>query len=447
VITRGTRRAVEAGLQERIAVLLSGLPRVGRTTFAQSLAEDAGGLVISLDATDPAHQRQIADAGSFLERAAGRLVVIDNIDERASAPVVRLVRSASPRPPHARFLLMPRQSGLVHKLAPELAGLVRPVELTPIQPDEGFADAEPEVSAEGPLQDEAAPPLAPVQSNSWRQETHWLRGGLPDSLLASDDDASFRWRSDYLAALLDGGFRTWEIVAADRLSDFVSRIVRHQGQIFDEDKCRSELGLDRSSVRRTLDVLVRMGLVRKLPNWSGRGHPVLYIRDSGLFHAMRGIVSLEHLKADELYGHSWECFAAEALISAAGSLVSAGFYRDKDDNEIDLVLDFRPVLDVTYAIEFKVDADSAVQSGFWRACGEVNPSDKFLVHSGSLSSESPGEIEVVSLLTAIEHVRLTGNVRFTVQTDARGRTRISRAQASHESSAQVRINPTPAIAT
>jgi uncharacterized protein len=187
VVTRGIRRAVEQGLQERIAVLLSGLPRVGRTSLAQALLQDAESLVITLDAADPDHRSNIAEVGPILEQATGELVVIDNIDERAAEAVVRLVRSVSPKPPQPRFLLLPPQSALVHKLAQELAGFVRRVELTPIQPDEGFAEAEPEVSAEGPLQDATALPVAPALFSKWNQETHWLRGGLPDSLLATDD--------------------------------------------------------------------------------------------------------------------------------------------------------------------------------------------------------------------------------------------------------------------
>ena len=120
---------------------------------------------------------------------------------------------------------------------------------------------------------------------------------------------------------------------------------------------------------------------------------------------MRRIRTRGHLRADnKLYGHSWACFAAEALISAFGDEASATFYRDKENNEIDLVLDFRPVLDLVYAIEFKVAERTSVRPGFWRACSNVRPTHKLLVHSGSRSSHSR-VIPVVSLLAAIKMVR------------------------------------------
>jgi predicted AAA+ superfamily ATPase len=405
VILRGCRRDVSLALRERNAVLVWGIRRAGRTALAQEFADDSGGLVTVLDARYPACCAEISDVVTFAEKVAGQLVIIDHIDEAIADAVARLVHSTVQITPQPQFLLLTRRNTVAAKLAQELTGLVRIIELGPIQPDEGFAAAEVEVSAEGPLEEDAAEEFAPVPTNGWSLETHWLRGGLPESLLAKDDRSSYNWRTDYLAALLAENLRDWGSEAGDRPRDVIGSIVRNHGQEFDEDKCRSELGIDRNSLRRTLDILIRLGLIRQLPNWFRRGRPILYIRDSGLLHALRDIESLPHLRNDAVYGHSWGCFAAEALISAAGNVATPSFYRDKEDHEIDLILDFTPRFEATIAIEFKVDGFSNVEAGFWRACDEVKPTHKFMVHSGSALRKCGGGIEIAPLLSVIKQMR------------------------------------------
>lgn len=403
MIARSIRDEVEQALQDRAAVLLIGLPRVGRSALASTWVEDAESLAIVFDAARLSDRNDMAQTDPFLDMVAGYLVIIENIDEQSIDSVAELVRRAAESPGQTRFLLLVRRQPLAPKLATQLAGLVRSIELTPIQPDEAFRDAE--LLAPPPAGPIVAGLLAgPVDFREWDQDAHWLRGGLPDSLRAATDETSFLWRADYKAALLSGDFGDWGIGPADRVLDVLDRIVAAHGQIFNEATCQSELGLDRTSLRRSIDMLVRMGLVRSLPNLK-RGHPVLYVRDSGLFHAMRGVRTRQELRTDQLHGHSWESFAAEALIVASGNRAQANFYRDKDDNEIDLVLDFGAAYAAICAIEFKVSHESDVEPGFWRACEDVRPTHKFVVHSRGSSRKCAGDIEALPLLAAIEKVQ------------------------------------------
>ena len=402
MIERFIRQEIEKALEVQTAVVLSGLPRVGRTTLANSWIVEAGNFAISFDANR--YLSDFADTRSFLEMVAGHLVVIENIAEQTIDSVARLVRGAADGKDGTRFLLMLQRQALFPKLATSLAGLVRGFELCPVQPDEAFCHAEllkspPVGLIVGDLT------AAPADYREWNQDVHWLRGGLPQSLEAVDDDSSFQWRRDYNNALLSGDFGDWSLGPADRVLDVLGRIVAAHGQIFDEDKCRSELGLDRKSLRGSLNMLVGMGLVRMLPNVNRGGNAVFYVRDSGLFHAMSGVRTREQLRGDKLHGHSWESFATEALILASGDRAKSYFYRDKEDDEIDLVLDFNPAFAALFAFEFKVSDDVDPEAGFWRACQRLQPTHRLVVHSHGSFRRCAENVEAISLLTAIERVR------------------------------------------
>jgi len=159
----------------------------------------------------------VEGAALLKQRHPNLLILMNTVyddDERVFDAVVRLVRAVAPAHPQTRFLLLTQQPGLVQRLAQALIGFVRSIELAPIQPDEAFANSGPEHRAAGPL-DTAE--MTSVLTTRWSQDVHWLRGGLPESLHAVDDEASFRWRADYTNALLNGDFRDWGIEAGDRL--------------------------------------------------------------------------------------------------------------------------------------------------------------------------------------------------------------------------------------
>lgn len=403
MIPRSIRADIDRALLEQTAVVLSGLPRVGRSVLAEQCIAGANGLAASFDASLEDDRRGCLELpDQFVGAVAGHLVVIENIDAQAAETVVVVVRRATEGNANIRFVLITRHQHVAATLAHKLIGVVKSIELAPIQPHEARHGVGPQPAPAIPAL--MAPNAAPVEFQDWDQDAHWLRGGLPNSLRAATDVASFQWRIDYLQALLNGGFGAWGIGPEARVSDVLARIVRGHGQIFVEDTCRIDLGLDRGILRRTVAMLVELGLLRQLRNLAG-AHPVVYIRDSGLFHAMRGVQRRDQLRTDELHGHSWEGFAAEALIVASGGIAAPNFYRDGDGNEIDLVLNFRPVYEAVLAIEFKVDPQRNPEAGFRRACVEVRPTRKLLVHSGTASRNCGDEVDAVPLLRAIEIVQ------------------------------------------
>ncbi|MEH6741787.1 MAG: DUF4143 domain-containing protein, partial [Sulfitobacter sp.] len=209
----------------------------------------------------------------------------------------------------------------------------------------------------------------------------------------------------YLERLLKQDFSSWNIDASDRFPDLFQWIANNNGGQFDEANCASNLSIKKESVRRSLNLLERMGLIRRLLNWPAGSNqsmnemPVLYVRDCGLLHVMLGIDTIEKLLDSEAAGHSWESFAIESIINAASDNVTPAFYRDKNQNEIDLVLNFSN--GTIYAIEIKMNETSRAKKGFAIGCDEIGATHRIVVHSGERDitlNEGVSRLSLISVL-------------------------------------------------
>ena len=395
-IPRRAQAAIERGLSEQPAVILTGPPRVGRSELAALIGSLGAESTHSFDAALDTDRDQLNSLLAGPPQGA-TLVVIDQIDQDALPTIDALVR-ASARAGECRFLLVPRRQSLVRTMRSALTGMTSEVELFPIQPDEELLalDLQPDTIAS--LDELTSGPIVALQ---WDMERRWLRGGLPQSLNGTGAQESLRWRLDYLRSVLLGDHSDWGISPEDRLDAVFARIADHHGGQFKVDACASALGIKKPQVERALTALTGMGLIRRLPNWAG-GVDVVFIRDTGLHLAQCGIGDLARLRADrKRSGHSWEGFSTEALIHAAET-ADASFYRDAADNEIDLILDF-PHAGRRFAIEFKVGEGQQAEEGFWRAKREVAPTDTMIVHAGRIDFRDAAPPRL-TLPTAIREV-------------------------------------------
>ena len=158
-------------------------------------------------------------------------------------------------------------------------------------------------------------------------------------------------------------------------------------------------------MRKCLDVLERTGLVRSLKKWPAGSNdslgsmPKIHLRDCGLLHAMLGLDTIERLRAHRAMGHSWESFAAEAIINETRGLAEPAFFRDEEQNEIDLVLRFTN--GEIRAIEFKVNPNKGPKNGFHRACARIGASRKMIVHAGERDFTRDETVPRLSLMSAV----------------------------------------------
>lgn len=401
MIERHAQARVEKALLEVSAVLVIGAPRVGRSSLLQCVLEAAGAEAIYFDCAREEDRNSLAELGDQAFENA-YLIIAENIDERSLETIDALVRD-NEKKGRSRFVLAPRRQSFVRELQSALTGLLRPIELNPIQPDEAI-DASTVPLTEVTLEVEAVPEEA--AADGWDQDRHWLRGGYPDSLLAADDAASYAWRRTYIEAIIAGEYPNWGLEPEDNLAGIFSAIASRHGKPAGSDAFAEQVGIKKGQFVRGVTALAGLGLVRRLENRceDPSAHDNYLVRDSGLLLAQLGITDLAKLRSkDDLHGHSWEGFATEALISCVGE-TAACFYRDQaGDVEVDLVLDVAGA-GRRFAIELKVGENREVENGFWKAAELVEATDCLMVHSGrnsDLSCRPPKH----SLISAVEHLR------------------------------------------
>ncbi|MCE7939408.1 MAG: ATP-binding protein [Chloroflexi bacterium CFX6] len=318
-----------------IAALL-GPRQCGKTTLARLIAADEPSTYFDLE--NPRDLRLLAAPMTVLEALSG-LVVIDEVQRRPE--VLEILRVLVDRPGNAaRFLLLGSASPHLVKGASEsLAGRV------------GFVDL-------------AGFDLEEVGAGSLM--TLWLRGGFPRSFLANDDADSMAWRGDFIRTFLERDIPQLGIsVPAETLRRFWTMIAHYHGQIWNAAELARSLGSAEATARRYLDILAGAYMVRVLPPWfqnlSKRQvrSPKLFVRDSGLLHALLQLTDLADVQSHPKLGASWEGFALEQVIQLLGTR-DAYFWASHAGAELDLLV---LLGGKRYGFEFKyADAPAATRS-------------------------------------------------------------------------------------
>jgi hypothetical protein len=363
MISRLLAKSLLEALAEAPAVCLLGPRQVGKTTLALEVADRLGGLYV--DPESEQGRARLAEPEAYLERHLDTLVILDEVHRVPGLfPVLRglIDRSRRAGRPVGRYLLLGSAGvDLLHQSGESLAGRVRSLELSP------FSVLEPT----GRSLDEL-----------------WLRGGFPESLLAASDERSLRWRQDFIRTYLERDIpQLGPRVAAETLRRFWTMLAHRQGAPLNVAELARSLGVDAKTAARYLDLLVDLLLARRLPPWHANvgkrltKSPRLYLRDSGLVHALLGIADLEALLAHPVAGASWEGLVVESLIAAAPPTASAFYYRTSGGAEIDLLL----VLPggERWAVEVKRSLTPRPARGFHAACEDLRPARSFVVYPGA----------------------------------------------------------------
>lgn len=345
------------------AVALLGPRQAGKTTLAQTVG-DASGASVYLDLESPSDRQKLSDPEAYLSLHERGLVILDEVQKMPS--LFESLRGLIDRGRRkglkaGRFLLLGSASGdLLRQSGESLAGRVAYLELAPLQP--------PEV------------PTA-------QQDTLWLRGGFPNSFLARSERQSMVWRQNLVSTYLERDIPSYGTrIPAETLRRLWTMLAHQQGSLLDVSQFGKNLMIDAKTVHRYLDMLVDLMLVRRLQPWHSNAgkrlvkSPKLYVRDSGLVHALLGIPSHDALLSHPVVGNSWEGFAIESLLNAAPINTSSGFYRTSNGAEVDLLLNM-PGKGL-WAIEIKRGAQSKPRRGFYSACEDLKPSRRWLVHGG-----------------------------------------------------------------
>ena len=305
---------VRTALKRSRVVAILGARQCGKTTLARQFVPAES--LNYFDLEDPESLARLAEPDTALRPLRG-LVVIDEIQRRPDLfPLLRVL--ADRRPLLARFLILGSASpALLRQSSETLAGRLETVQL------EGFRLADLGASAQG---------------------RHWLRGGFPLAYTARSENDSMAWRRQFIQAFLERDVpQLGAAVPAVALRRFWTMIAHYHGQTWNGAELARALAVSEASVRRYLDLLTGVFMVRQLAPWHenlGKRQvraPKVYVRDSGLLHALLGIGSRRELELHPKVGASWEGYAVEEILKALRP-DEAYYWATHQGAELDLLL-------------------------------------------------------------------------------------------------------------
>lgn len=364
-------------IQHSPAVAILGPRQVGKTTLALEAARFIPSVYLDLESERD--RTKLAQPELYLADHLDKLVILDEVHRAPGLfPVLRgLIDQARRSGKRAgQYLLLGSASlDLLQQSGETLAGRIAYLELGPLNMLETGSD----------------------QANAL-----WLRGGFPESFTAASDARSLRWRQNFIRAYLERDIPQFgPRIAAETLRRFWTMLAHHQGGLLNVAQLAGNLGVDAKTAQRYIDLLCALLLVRRLPAWHANvgkrlvKSPKVYVRDSGLVHALLDIESKEALLSHPVVGNSWEGFVVDNLLSCAPASVQGYFYRTSGGAEVDLLLAW-PGGEL-WAIEVKRSLSPKVERGFHAACEDLRPARKLVVYPGSESFPLGNDVQAVTL--------------------------------------------------
>jgi hypothetical protein len=370
---------LERRLSEVPAVALLGPRQAGKTTLALALGQAHDALYLDLESEQV--RAKLAEPELYLADHLDRLVILDEIHRTPGLfPVLRgLIDRArrGGRRSGLYLLLGSAALDLLRQSGETLAGRVSYLELHPFD-------------------------VLEVGATAADRDRLWLRGGFPESFLAPSDARSLRWRQDFIRSYLERDIPQFgPRIAAERLRRFWTMLALHQGGMLNVAELARNLGVDAKTAAAYIDLLADLLLLRRLPSWHANvgkrlvKSPRVYVRDSGLVHALLGLGDKEAVVSHPVVGASWEGFVVEQLLATASEGVQGFFYRTSGGAEIDLLLSFPGGR--LWAIEVKRSLTPRPGKGFHSACADLAPERRFVVYPGDETYPAGTDVQAIPL--------------------------------------------------
>lgn len=339
-------------------VALPGPRQVGKTTLARLFAVSLEGMPVHwFDLESPVDLARLSNPELALSPLRG-LVILDEIQRMPELfPVLRVLADRPETP--ARFLILGSASlELVKGARESLAGRLSFVDVT------GFT-------------------LEETGEEHLRQR--WWRGGFPRAYLARNDRAASQWQEDFFRTFLEQDIPQLGIrVPATTLRRLWTMLAHYHGQIWNASELARALGSSEPTARRYLDILVGTYMVRQLPPWFENlkkrqvKAPKIYIRDSGVCHALLGLESMEALESHPKLGASWEGFALEQILAVTGDS-NAYFWATHSGAELDLLVVHRGR---RVGFEFKYSENPSTTKSMQIALADLGLDHLYVVYPG-----------------------------------------------------------------
>lgn len=390
MIDRIVYNKILKALSRQSAVGIIGPRQVGKTTLALEIGKKIDSIYLDLESRQD--RAKLENPSLYLNHHENKMIIFDEIhrmpeifQELRGIIDVRRRNKKS----YGQFLILGSASiDLLRQSSESLAGRIEYIDLLPLNAME-------------------------LNNNEKELQTLWLRGGFPNSYLASSEEASYVFRQNFIQTYLERDIPQFgPRIPSETLERFWIMIAHHQGSMFNASKLAASLSTSSPTVSKYLDLLVDLLLVRRLqPYHSNLGKrqiksPKTYIRDSGVLHALLGIESYDDLISNPIVGNSFEGFVIENIASVIPHRTKTSFYRSSAGAEIDLILEL-PKNKGLWAIEIKLGANPKPSRGFYSAISDLKPQRSFVVYSGNESYpisegvEAIGLFELTNLLSSV----------------------------------------------
>jgi len=367
-------------LHEVSAVVLLGPRQVGKTTLALEVQGQQG--AVYLDLESEGDRARLAEPELYLANKLDRLVILDEIHRvpQLFLPLRGLIDRARREGRRSGLYLLLGSASLemLKQSGETLAGRVSYLELFPFDILE----------------------VADTGNNA--ADRLWLRGGFPESFLAESDAQSLRWRQYFIRTYLERDIPQFgRRIPAETLRRFWVMLAHHQSGLLNVAQMARNLGVDTKTVASYIDLLTDLLLVRRLPAWYANVKkrlikaPKIFVRDSGIVHALLSIGDVDTLLSHPVVGASWEGFVIENLLMVAPEGVQGYYYRTSGGAGIDLLLRFPDGR--FWAVEIKRSLTPHPERGFHSGCADLAPVRRFVVYPGDESYPVSKDIQAISL--------------------------------------------------
>ena len=373
------------------AVALLGPRQVGKTTLALEVAKTRPSVYLDLESERD--RAKLDQAELYLSDHLGQLVILDEVHRAPGLfPMLRglidQARRAGKR--SGQYLLLGSASlDLLKQSGETLAGRITFLELGP---------------------------LSILEVGAPSADDLWVRGGFPDSLQAPSAARSLKWRQDFIRTYLERDVPLFgPRIATQSLRLLWTMLAHQQGGMVNTTQLARNLGVDVKTVNSYIHLLTDLLLLRRLPPWHANAGkrlvktPKLYVRDSGLVHALLDLATKESVLSHPVIGASWEGFCLENILACAPAQVQGYFYRSSGGAEVDLLLQW-PGGDL-WAIEIKRSLSPKVERGFHAACTDLNPTRKMVVYPGDEHYPLGHDVQAIPLMRLCEQLLAPSSAR------------------------------------
>jgi predicted AAA+ superfamily ATPase len=387
MITRNIEKKVRIALERQAAVALLGPRQAGKTTLAHEIALTRPSVYLDLESKRD--RDMLSDPVLFCKKNEDKLIILDEIQRVPELfQELRGIIDEGRRKGFGigRFLILGSASiDLLQQSGETLAGRIEYIPLNPINI---------------------------LEIPEKQQDQLWIQGGFPGSFLAKNEEDSFALRCSFIKTYLERDIPMFgSRVPAEVLERLWTMLAHGQGSLLNASNLASGLGLAVPTVTHYISLFVDLLLVRRLmPFHSNLGKrliksPKIYIRDSGLLHALLGIRTFNELLGHPIVGLSFEGFVIENLLSVAPDYVKASFYRTPRGAEVDLILELGGNHG-KWAIEIKKGYAPKLEKGFYMALEDIQPTKAFVIHGGQERYPKNKDVEAISLTELAEEIAL-----------------------------------------